>query len=488
MLGMSEKIRNSGLPGDYPQDIAFRTSLTGKEFGRINIPASKDRYTSTDGPDTSWQTPEPPHRINQTFLEPILAQYAADADGVTLMNETAYMDFVQDQDGVTASISDLDGANVRQLRGKFLIGADGGSSAVRKQIEGKFSGDPVLQNVQSTCIKIDNFYAKMGAEEPRAWGYYTFNHSRLGHVYAINGIDTFLVHTYLSADEAENESVDRDSSIRAILGVDDDFEYEVVSKEDWVARRLVVDKVREGRVFIAGDASHLWVPFAGYGMNAGIADGLNLTWVLGAYLNGWADAGILDAYQAERLPITEQVSKFAMSHQQKLAKPDLPDAIEQDDSLGEEARASYGQAMYDLNVQQFAAAGLNYGYDYDNSPIIFYDDEKAPEYTMGSYTPSTVPGCRAPHFFLADGSSVYDKFGMGYTLITNSESSVAEFVAGAKGAGVPLEIVQAEKALIPSEYTSNYTLVRQDQHVAWRGSEYPSDGDTFWNKLRGVKA
>ena len=65
-----------------------------------------------------------------------------------------------------------------------------------------------------------------------------------------------------------------------LLDVDNDenFEYEVMSKEDWFGRRLVSDKLQEGRVFVAGDAAHLWVPYAGYGMNAGLADASNLAW------------------------------------------------------------------------------------------------------------------------------------------------------------------------------------------------------------------
>ena len=90
--------------------------------------------------------------------------------------------------------------------------------------------------------------------------------------------------------------------------------YEILNKEDWFGRRLVADKVREGRVFICGDAAHLWVPYAGYGMNAGIADAANLAWLLAAHVRGWAPVGILDAHEAERLPITEQVSRFAMDH------------------------------------------------------------------------------------------------------------------------------------------------------------------------------
>jgi 2-polyprenyl-6-methoxyphenol hydroxylase-like FAD-dependent oxidoreductase len=76
----------------------------------------------------------------------------------------------------------------------------------------------------------------------------------------------------------------------------------------------VANRFRDRKVFIAGDAAHLWVPYAGYGMNAGIADAMNLSWLLAARLQGWAPEAMLDAYEAERQPITEQVSRFAMDH------------------------------------------------------------------------------------------------------------------------------------------------------------------------------
>lgn len=483
-LGFADRVRRAGLPGDYPQDVVFRTSLTGREFSRIPIPASDDRYTSSLGPDTAWQTPEPPQRINQTFLEPILADEARERPGVTLLNRTSFVSLEQDADGVTATISDLGGANPRTIRGRYLIGADGGKSTVRRQIGARLSGDPVLQNVMSTLVRVDGLYERMRAEEPRAWGYYTFNQKRLGHVYAIDGAREFLIHTYLSEEEAESGSVDRDFAIRAILGLDDSDGYEIVSEEDWVARRLIADSFRSGRVFLAGDASHLWVPFAGFGMNAGIADVLNLTWLLGAHLNGWAEETILDAYAAERQPITEQVSRFAMSHQQKLVKPGMPAELDADGPAGDAARAEFGRACYELNVQQFAAAGLNFGYVYDASPIISYDGEAAPEYTMGSFTPSTVPGCRAPHFFFEGRDSLYDRLGLGYTLVAaGSHAPLSEAISAA---GIPLEIVEVDRAVLPEAYTRALTLVRQDQTVVWRGDEAPADPSWLVAKLRGA--
>ena len=52
-LGLSEKVRNAGLPADYPHDISYRTTFTGQELARIPIPCRRDRFTMTDGPDCS---------------------------------------------------------------------------------------------------------------------------------------------------------------------------------------------------------------------------------------------------------------------------------------------------------------------------------------------------------------------------------------------------------------------------------------------------
>ena len=137
--------------------------------------------------------------------------------------------------------------------------------------------------------------------------------------------------TTFRPEDADFESVDRDTCIRAILGVGDDFPFEIINKEDWFGRRLVSDKLRQDpRLSSAGDAAHLWVPYAGYGMNAGIADAANLAWMLAAYLNGWAPYEILEAHEAERLPITEQVSHFAMNHAVAMARQrgSVPEEIE----------------------------------------------------------------------------------------------------------------------------------------------------------------
>jgi 2-polyprenyl-6-methoxyphenol hydroxylase-like FAD-dependent oxidoreductase len=467
--------------------VAFRTSVCGTEITRIPIPGRAERYTSRDGPDTWWPTPEPPHRINQVFLEPVLLRHTAALPNVALHNRTQLQSFVQDDGGVTASVLDLDSGQARLLRARYLVGCDGGSSSVRKSIGAAFEGTAVIQRVQSTCIRAPGLWSRIPGRP--AWCYYSMNPRRCGTAFTIDGADTWLVHNHLNPDEPEFDSVDRDRSIRTILGVEDDFPYEVVSKEDWVGRRLVATRFRDRRVFIAGDAAHLWVPYAGYGMNAGIADALNLSWLLGGAVQGWGGERLLDAYEAERQPITMQVSNFAMDHAQKMikARRAVPANIEALGAEGERIRAEVGRETYDLNVQQFCCAGLNFGYYYDRSPLIVYDDEAAPPYTMASFTASTVPGCRAPHFWLPDGRSLYDAFGAGYTLLRRDPAvDVQPLLAAAKARAVPLTLLDMQGVQMPPEYRHALLLCREDQHVAWRGDRLPPDAAAFVEVLRGA--
>lgn len=488
-LGVARKLRDAGLPADFPNDVAFRTTLCGTELTRIPIPCRRDRYTATEGPDTWWPTPEPPHRINQLFLEPILLEHTAALPGVTLMNRTQVTGFEQASGHVEATLLDLETGRERRLRCRYLVGCDGGSSGVRKQIGARLEGTPVIQRVQSTYIRAPQL--KDLIPGPPAWSTYAVNPRRCGTVFAIDGRETWLVHNHLNAEEPEFDSVDRDRSIREILGVGPDFAYEVISKEDWVGRRLVANRFRDRNVFIAGDAAHLWVPYAGYGMNAGIADAINLSWLLAARLQGWAEEAILDAYEAERQPITEQVSHFAMDHAQKMikARRAVPPDIEAPGPAGDALRAEVGREAYELNVQQFCCAGLNFGYFYTGSPILAADGETPPPYSMGGFTPSTAPGCRAPHFWLADGRSLYDAFGPGYTLLRfDRQVDVQPLVAAAKARQLPLVVLDADaRDELPPAYRHQLVLCRADQHVAWRGDAMPADPAGLVDLLRGAR-
>ncbi|MDR6662445.1 2-polyprenyl-6-methoxyphenol hydroxylase-like FAD-dependent oxidoreductase [Tardiphaga robiniae] len=490
-LGIVTQIRDAGLPPDFPNDCSYRTTATGIELSRIVIPSRATRYTATDGPDTWWPTPEPPHRINQIYLEPVLFANAAANPRITILSRTEMVHFDQDISGVSVKARGLDEDRSFTIRARFLIGCDGGRSLTRKLIGASFVGTPVIQRVQSTLIDAPDLKTLMQPHTP-AWMVLALSPRRTGTVVAIDGHDRWLIHNHLKPDEPEFDSVDRDWSIRTILGVGPDFNYEVVSKEDWVGRRLVADRFRDRRAFICGDAAHLWMPYAGYGMNAGIADAVSLCWMLAAHLNGWADAGLLDAYAAERQPITDQVSRFAMEH--ALAsisqRGAVPAVIEEDSEAGAAARAAVGRAAYDLNVKQYCCAGLNFGYFYDQSPVIAYDGEAPPAYTMGDFEPSTVPGARMPHVWLSDGRSIFDAMGPGYTLLRYDPAcDVTALREAARRNGVPLTLIDLSIAEVDAgQPAETLLLVRPDQHIAWRGRLPPLDPDALIDLITGRTA
>ena len=485
-LGIADKVRNAGLPADYPHDISYRTSFTGRELTRIEIPCRRDRFTRRSGPDCDWPTPEPPHRINQIFLEPILFEHAAAQPRIRIINRTSAEDVVVEDTSARANLRDLDTGAVRRIDCRFLIGCDGARSVVRKAIGAELSGDAVIQRVQSTFIRAPDLIGRQ--RHARAWGTGAINPRRSGMVYAIDGSERWLVHNYLKPDEGDFEQVDRDGCLRTILGVDANFRYEVISKEDWYGRRLVANSFRDRSAFIVGDAAHIWVPYAGYGMNAGIADAMNLSWLLAAHLNGWAPQSILDAYEAERWPITSQVSRFAMSHAEKeiRRRGAVPAEIEAEGPRGETARQQVGRLTYEINVQQYACAGLNFGAYYDTSPIIAYDGASAPSYTMSSYTPSTVPGCRTPHFW-RDGGSLYDAMGPEFTLLRfDADADVTALEATARDRGLPLKVLDVEQPDSVTFYDGRLLLSRPDQHVAWRGDRVPEDPTALIDRVRGA--
>ena len=193
-------------------------------------------------------------------------------------------------------------------------------------------------------------------------------------------------------------------------------------------------------------------------------------------------------FRSERQPITEQVSQFAMNHAQQMIKMRraVPANIEESGAAGDALRVDLGQNAYDLNVQQFCCAGLNFGYFYAGSPIIAHEAEAPPAYSMGGFTPSTVPGCRAPHFWLADGRSLYDAFGPGYTLLRfDAATDVKALVAAAQARGMPLSILDVDAADVPPAYQDKLVLCRADQHVVWRGDLLPAESAGLVRQLCG---
>lgn len=316
-------------------------------------------------------------------------------------------------------------------------------------------------------------------------------HPRGGNVSAIDGINEWWFGFTLPPHGEDFEDLatfDVDKALVDLVGTK--FDYEVKSISDWNGRRLVADRMHDRRIVICGDAAHIWAPFAGYGMNAGIASAFTLAWELAGLVQGWGGPALLDAYEAERMPITDQVSRHAMA----LARRNLgasvikapPAELEHATPEGDIARSNAAEELLSINTGQFIAPGLNYGYHYDHSPIICYDGDEAPLYDLTTYTPSTVPGCRTPHVVLDDGQSLYDCIGTGFALI-RSDASVAvdTFLQAAAARNIPITVIDLTRAQSAGLYDRRLVLSRPDHHIAWRGDAVPDDIAALLDKMTG---
>ena len=473
-LGVADKVRDAGLPADYPHDISYRTSFTGQELTRIPIPCRRDRFTMTDGPDCNWPTPEPPHRINQIFLEPILFEHAAasraSASSTASRSRTSWWRILPRASACAISTA----TRVRRLSCRY-------PDRLRRRALGGPQGDRrrALRRRRHPARAVDLYPRARPDRSPAA-------RARLGHRRrSIRAAPAWCMRSMAASDGwcTITCSRTRRTSKRSIAmpasapfsASDADFEYDMISKEDWFGRRLIANKFRDRCAFIAGDAAHIWVPYAGYGMNAGIADAMNLSWLLAAHLNGWAPASILDAYEAERWPITSQVSRFAMSHAEAeiRRRGAVPDEHRGCRAPRANRRAQeVGRLAYEINVQQYACAGLNFGTYYDRSPIIAYDGAEHPAYTMDSYTPSTVPGCRTPHLW-RDGRPLAlrrDGAGVHAAAVRSGGRCHAARSRGAQPGCAAQGARRRASGGRADFYGSGLVLSRPDQHVAWRGN------------------
>ncbi|WP_425467022.1 hypothetical protein [Paracoccus luteus] len=126
---------------------------------------------------------------------------------------------------------------------------------------------------------------------------------------------------------------------------------------------------------------------------------------------------------------------------------------------------------------EFYARGVVLGYCYRDSPAIADDGTQKDWRPSLDYTPSATPGCIAPHCWLADGSSLYDHFGAGFTLLVTRDADPAQIDAARsaiEAEDIPLTVLAPQDDRLAGLYQAPLVLIRPDQHVAWRGDRAPS--------------
>ncbi|MEU0528884.1 FAD-dependent oxidoreductase [Amycolatopsis tolypomycina] len=491
-LDVADAIRAEGLPDDFPNDGVYATRLTGYELTRFRMPCRRDRFDDHGYDDGDLPSPERAARVSQLYLEPVLRRHLRERfSQVPVLHETRFTGFEQHDDHVISHAVREDTGEELEIRSRYVIGADGASSSVRKALGLRLRGDDNLTRARTRLFRAPDLLSRFNY--PRAWMNWFIVDDIWSSLIAIDGEELWNFHCFMPPTR-EFADLDLDKALRDALGVGPDFTYETVRDEDWIGRRLVAGTFQVGRVFLSGDAAHLWVPYGGYGMNAGIADVANLAWMMDAVLQGWAPESLLTAHDAERRPVTEQVSAFASNFVEVLQETES-EVIEEDSAAGAAARRAFGQRLRDANIRSMVPTGLNFGYAYGTSPIVVHDGEEPPPFTMGDYQPSTAPGARLPHFWFADGESLYDALPDGFTLLRFDDNvDVAPLAAAAAERSVPLRVINVDPAedvekgidLADLGYRHALVLARPDQHVAWRGAALPPDPGALLDQVRGA--
>lgn len=488
-LGCSEDYRRCGLPPDYPNDVVYATCFSGgHELARLNLPASGERWGADRFAfDGEWPSAERPHRASQMYLERVLRSHAARFDLIDLRFDHELLDVVQREDLVELTVGTGDAGAIETFAAPFVVGCDGSHSTVRHKMGVRMVGAaPTSANVWAIFLKCPELVAR--GPQPRAWMSWIIGSKARGMICAINGTDTWLVHCTVPPG-MEHDDFDWHQGVRDLLGMDVPFE--VIATEKWRLSRAVAEQYRVGNVFLAGDAAHSWPPFAGFGMNSGIEDAVGLGWMLAGVLQGWAPATLLDSYDAERKRVGERVSRAAeamvMAQREIVNHPDHRHNIDRQGDVARASREYIGRRLLAVDSQQFNPVGLNFGICYDQSPIICYDGAVQPEFAVGKYQPSTAPGCRAPHFVLADGSPLYDLLGASFTLLrTDPAIDVARFLHSAGQRRIPLLVIDiGHEPKAMALYKHKLLIVRPDQRVAWRADRMPSDPDAVLARVTG---
>lgn len=483
-LGCADAIRAAGLPADNNTDVVYMTTMNGEEFTRYRRPTPLEwREGRPIGIGSDWPTPEPQHFISQLYMEPPLRAHALAHYRLDLRLGSELLSFTQDESGVSAQVRN--GAGLSTLRAAYLVGADGSNSSVRRDIGARLEGIPKIADNVTIFIRAPRL-TELYQKHP-GW-MYRFLGGAI--VVAIDGKDEWLIHTNVPPGQTL-DSFNPEPLMFAAIG--ERFDYQVINEARWTARAMVCNKYREGRVFLAGDAAHLWIPMGGFGMNSGVGDAASLGWLLAGVQQGWLDAKALDAYGIERSSLGDKVAMQAVKWGRDMGLLLRPEpAVREALLTSAEARAEYEKQVREVNTSEWQSVGMMLGFCYTDSPLIAYDGSEPPPFLLSDYRETSAPGARAPHLWRdADRKvSLHDQFGKGFTLlrIGADAPSGAALINAALACSLPLTVLDVPEAEAQHKYQGyGLVLVRPDQHIAWRSRGEPllAEAQTVLDRISG---
>jgi 2-polyprenyl-6-methoxyphenol hydroxylase-like FAD-dependent oxidoreductase len=491
-LGFANEIRALGLPPDFPTDIAYFTRYSHHELARFKLPSSREATGRIKQLSGSWSAAELPHRVSQKFVEQILRRHAEALPGIAIHYGWRLIRFDEHAHGVEAEVAGVDDGNTHRIRAAYLVGADGPRSTVRQTLGFGYTGEEGAVRdffggrMFAVYLRSPEFYRVV--PYPPAWMNVTFNPERRAFMAAVDGKGEFAFHTQLRSHEIESE-ITHDRALALFqAAVGTPISAEILSLGSWIAGyALVAEQFQRGRVLIAGDAAHLFTPAGGLGYNTAIEDAVNLGWKLAAVVRGQAGQDLLASYQTERQPVAKRNTGYARQFADSLGLFVPASDIEDDSPQGAEARRKAGDYLGAHGRAEFDIPGITFGARY-SSLIIVEDGTEPPPDSANRYIPSACPGGRAPHLWLSEEQSLYDTFGLEWTLLRLSREATGErMVRAATDAGLSLKVVDLFRDDARDVYEADLVLIRPDQVVAWRGNSEETAAEII-ERVLGVRA
>ncbi|MCH8916882.1 MAG: FAD-dependent monooxygenase [Proteobacteria bacterium] len=474
--GVAEEVRDKGYPKDHPRDEYYCTAITGHLLAHQPYPPLSETVPPP-GITEKYQI------CPQTIFDPILLARVKTFPCVTIRNHLRCDGVVQDEGGVTVTLTDTLSGKPEKVRAGYVVSCEGATSSIRKALGIELEGQASLTfsiNVlfrSTELARINKFgrgrtFSVFGPE------------GRWASVYDINGRDLWRLQMHGSNDPTEWEDFDAGAAIRRFAGRD--FDFEIISSMDYYQRKLLANRYRQGRVFLCGDSARQLTPQGNFGMNTGLGDAVDLAWKLQGVIEGWGGPGLLDSYQAERRPIGDRNVNAATVNFQRMHEFTVRPEICDETPAGEEARRVASAAIE--KTKHRLTQGVQVGYIYEDSPICVADGTPPPADDLRTYRPTTYPGARAPHVWIEDGKSVIDLFWPGFTLLRlGPHAPEAEgFADAARACGLPFAVHAFDLPELTQMYQRCLVLVRPDGHVAWRGDSPPADYRAVIDRVRGM--
>ncbi|MCF1710308.1 FAD-dependent monooxygenase [Tabrizicola sp. J26] len=487
----------------------FCESLAGEELGRMKSwgtsPLSKAEHLMS--------SPCEMNDLPQTFMEPILFG-AACRKGTQARMSTEFLRFEQDADGVTSTCRDRLTGKEFTIRSKYLVGADGGNSAVAEQAGLPFEGKMGVGGSMNILFRAD--LSRYVAHRPSVLYWVMQPGADVG------GIGMGLVRMVRPWNEwliVWGYDINQPAPVvdaalatqvaRQLVGVPD-LEIELISANTWTVNNCFATNLQNGRVFIMGDAAHRHPPSNGLGSNTSIQDGFNLAWKLAAVVKGQATPKLLDSYTAERAPVARQIVTRA---NQSIAEfGPIFEALGMDGGVdhekiqrsmaarcdatpaGEKQREALRKAI-EFKKYEFDCHGVEMNQRYTSGAVVT-DGQPEPAFQRDRelhYAPTTWPGARLPHVWVFDKNgkrhSTLDLCGKGqFTLLTgiggDAWAKAAEKVGKALGLPIRTHVIGPRReyedhvgdwARAREIRDAGCLLVRPDHHVAWRSFDLARD-------------